>query len=95
MDRKHKCASCRFLVKPTSPEESRSHWITRLRTKGKDCESENMTLDETIKLAVTLHTPSDKLEREIIAKDMDSKMVIDSARTLEVTRGEVRFMKAL
>ena len=69
-----------FCTKPTSPEETHDHWITRLRTKGKDCEFDNMTLDEAIKLVVTLHTPSDKLQRDIIAKDMDLKTVIESAR---------------
>ena len=32
-----------------------------LRSKGKDCEFENMNLDEAIKLVITLHTPSEKL----------------------------------
>ena len=82
-----------FCTKPISPEESHDHWITRLRTKGNDCEFENMNLDEAIKLVVTLHTPSEKLQREIIAKDMDLKMVIDNARALELTQREVRFMK--
>jgi hypothetical protein len=52
-----------------------------------------MTLDEAIKLVVTLHTPSDKLQRDIIAKDMDLKTLIDSARALELTQREVTFMK--
>ena len=82
-----------FCTKPTSPEETHDHWITRLRTKGKDCEFDNMTLDEAIKLVVTLHTPSDKLQRDIIAKDMDLKTVIESARALELTQREVSFMK--
>ncbi len=50
-----------FCTKPTSPEETHGHWITRFRTKGKDCEFDNMTLDEAIKLVVTLHTPSGEL----------------------------------
>ena len=82
-----------FCTKPTSPEESHDHWITRLRIKGKDCEFENMNVDEAIKLVVTLHTPSEKLQPEIIAKNMDLKMVTDSARALELTQREVRFMK--
>ena len=82
-----------FCTKPTSPEESHDHWITRLRIKGKDCEFENMNVDEAIKLVVTLHTPSKKLQPEIIAKNMDLKMVTDSARALELTQREVRFMK--
>ena len=52
-----------------------------------------MTLDEAIKLVVTLHTASDKLQRDIIAKDMDLKTVIESARALELTQREVSFMK--
>ena len=82
-----------FCTKPTSPEESHDHWITRLRIKGKDCEFENMNVDEAIKLVVTLHTPSEKLQPEIIAKNMDLKMVTDSARALELTQRELRFMK--
>ena len=54
--------------------------------KGKDCEFGNMTVDEAIKLVVTLHTPSDKLQQDIIAKDMDLKTVIDSARAMELTQ---------
>ena len=50
-----------------------------------------MNLDEAIKLVVTLHTPSEKLQRDIIAKDMDLKMV--NARALELTQRVVRFMK--
>ena len=34
-----------------------------------------MNVDEAIKLVVTLHTPSEKLQPEIIAKNMDLKMV--------------------
>jgi hypothetical protein len=52
-----------------------------------------MTLDEATKLVVTLHTPLDKLQRDIIAKDMDLKTLIDSARALELTQREVTFMK--
>ncbi len=52
-----------------------------------------MTLDEAIKLVVTLHTPSDKLQRDIIAKDIDLKTVIESARAVELTQREVSFMK--
>ena len=82
-----------FCTKPVSPEESHDHWITRLRTKGKDCEFEKMTLDEAIKLVVTLHTPSEKLQRDIIAKDMNLKAVMNNARALELTQREVSFMK--
>ncbi len=45
------------------------------------------------KLVVTLHTPSDKLQRDIITNDMDLKTVIESTRALELTQREVSFMK--
>ena len=52
-----------------------------------------MNLDEAVKLVVTLHTPSKKLQREIIAKDMDLASLIESARTIELTQREVSFIK--
>ena len=68
-----------FCTKPTSTDEAHDHWITRLRSKGKDCEFENMNVDEAIKLVVTLHTPSEKLQRKIIARDMDLASLIECA----------------
>ena len=82
-----------FCTKPTSTDEAHDHWITRLRSKGKDCEFENMNLDEAIKLVVTLHTPSEKLQREIIARDMDLASLIECARAIELTQREVTFIK--
>ena len=72
-------------TKPTSAEESHDNWITRLRAKGRDCEFDKMNLDKAIKLVVTLRTPSEKLQREIIAKDMTLKEVIEHTRALELT----------
>ena len=54
-----------FCVKPISPEETHDHWITRLQTKGKDCEIEK-SLDDAIKLVVTLHTTSEKLQKIVL-----------------------------
>ena len=47
-----------------------------------------MNLDEAIKLVVTLHTPSEKLQREIIAKDMDlgADYMGEFSRLSELTR---------
>ena len=74
-----------FCTKPTSPEETHDHWVTRLRTLGKDCEFDTMNLEEAIKLVVTLHTTSEKLQRHIIAKDMNLKTLLETARALELT----------
>ena len=82
-----------FCTKPTSAEESHDHWITRFRAKGRDCEFDKMNLDEAIKLVVTLHTSSEKLQQEIIAKDMALKGVTEHARALELTSRELAFIK--
>ena len=42
-----------------------------------------MNLDEAVKLVITLHTPSEKLQREIIAKDIDLASLIENARAIE------------
>ena len=52
-----------------------------------------MNLDEAIKLFVTLHKPSENLQREIIAKDMDLASLIESARAIELTQREFSFIK--
>ena len=63
------------------------------RVKGRNCEFDKMNLDEAIKLVVTLHTFSKKLQQEFIAKDMALKEVIELARDLELTAREVAFTK--
>eukprot|EP00795_Rhopilema_esculentum_P008818 gene8818-15293_t len=82
-----------FCTKPTSPEESHDHWATRLRIKGADCEFNEMDLNSAITLVMTLHTHSEKLQREIIAQDMDLKKVLATARSIELTNREIAFMK--
>ena len=52
-----------------------------------------MNLDEGIKLVVTLHIPSENLQREIIAKDMNLALLVESARAIELTQREVSFIK--
>ena len=82
-----------FCTKPESADESHDHYITRLRTKVADCEFDKMDKEEAIKLVVTLHTHSAKLQREIIAQNMDLKKLIETARAIEMTTREVEFMK--
>ena len=83
-----------FCTKPIDHEETHDHWITRLRTKVKDCEFDKMNADEAIKLVITLHTHSEKLQTAIIQKDMDLPKLVSTARALELTKRELTFMKS-
>ena len=49
-----------FCSKPIDRDETHDHWITRLRTKVKNCEFDKMGDDEAIKLVLTLHTHTQK-----------------------------------
>ena len=82
-----------FCTKPLDQEETHDHWVTRLRTKVKDCEFARMDDNEAIKLVLTLHTHSEKLQSAIIQKDMDLTKVVATARALELTKRELHFMK--
>ena len=82
-----------FCTKPESPEESHDDWVTRLRVKGADCEFDKMDLESAITLVLTLHTYSEKLQREIIAQDMDLIRALSTARSIELTEKEIAFMK--
>ena len=52
-----------------------------------------MDLNSAITLAMTLHTHSEKLQREIIAQDMDLNKVFTTSRSIELTNREIAFMK--
>ena len=53
----------KFLcLKPESEVETHDSWITRLKKVGAECEWDKMNLKQVIKLAVTLHTKSQKLQ---------------------------------
>ena len=52
-----------------------------------------MNLDEAIKLVVTPHTSSEKLQHKIMAKDMALKEVTEHARALELTAQKLAFIK--
>ena len=82
-----------FYTKPRGPEESHDHWISRLRTLVKDCDFDKMDDDEAIKLVVTLHTTSEKLQTAIIQKDMNLEKVISTAKSMEMAQRELTFMK--
>ena len=82
-----------FCMKPGSSTESHDHWITRLKTAGLDCEFDKIDLKEAIKLAVTMHTNSSKLQAEIIAQDMSYEKMVEKARAIELTKKEVEYMK--
>ena len=55
-----------FCTKPIDSNETHDHWITRLRTKVKNCEFDKMGNNEAIKLVIMLHTHSEKLQSSII-----------------------------
>ena len=50
------------------------------------CEFDKMNLKETIKLAVTMHTNSSKLQAEIIAQDMSYEKMVGKGRAIELTK---------
>jgi hypothetical protein len=52
-----------------------------------------MDLKEAVKLAVTMHTKSPKLQAEIIAQDMSYDKMVQKARAIELTKREVTNMK--
>ena len=84
----------RFLcTKPLDEAETHDAWITRLKKVGVECEWENMTLKEAIKLAVLLHTKSTKLQAEIIAQDMTYDRLVEKARAIELTKKEIENIK--
>ena len=85
----------KFLcMKPESTTETHDAWITRLRKQGEDCNWDKMDLKEAIKLAVTMHTMSRKLQMAIIAQDMDYETMVDKARAIELTTKEVESFKS-
>ena len=84
----------KFLcMKPGFPEETHGHWVTRLRSEVRNCEFDKMNNDEAIKLVLTLHTHSVKLQREIISKDLTLTHALEYAQALELTDKEITFMK--
>ena len=52
-----------------------------------------MDLNSAITLVMTLHTYSEKLQRDIIAQDMDLHKVLTTARSIKLTNREIAFMK--
>ena len=80
----------KFLcTKPASETETHDAWITRLRKLGEDCEWEHMNMNEAIKLAVTMHTRSKKLQMSIIAQNLDYQTMVEKARAIELTKKEM------
>ena len=82
-----------FCTKPIGSDETHDHWITRLITKVKDCEFDKMGDDEAIKLVITLHTHSEKIQSSIIQKHMNLAKLVSTARSLELEKKEVDFLK--
>ena len=84
----------KFLnTKPESSEETHDHWVTRLRQKVSDCEFDKLDDNEAIKLVILLHTNNAKLQREIIARDLNYQNTIELARSLELTDREIGNLK--
>ena len=54
--------------------------MTRLKTKGRECDFDKMDLKEAIKLVVTLYTPLPKLQTAIIRDDMSFDNMKKAAR---------------
>ena len=84
----------KFLnTRPESAEETHDHWVTRLRRKVLDCEFDKLDDNEAIKLVILLHTHNEKLQREILAKDLNYAKTIELARSLELTDREMQNLK--
>ena len=82
-----------FCMRPVSYQETHDEWVTRLKTKGKDCEFEKMDMKEAIKLVVTIHTPLSKLQSAVIRDDMNFEQMMQQARSMELAAKEVAYMK--
>ena len=82
-----------ICMKPESPEETHGHWVTRLRSEVRNCDFDKMNNDEAIKLVLTLHTHSERLQKEIISKELTLTRALEYARALELTDKEITFMK--
>ena len=80
-------------MKPESPEETHGHWVTRLRSEVRNCEFDKMNNDEAIKLVLTLHTHSVRLQNQIISKDLTLTCALEYAQALELIDKEITFMK--
>ena len=83
-----------FCTKPISDQESHDHWVTRLKTKGRECDFDKMDLKEAIKLVVTLYTPLPKLQTAIIRDDMSFDNMMKAARAMESAEREAEYMKS-
>ena len=81
-----------FCAKPIDSDETYYHWMTRLRTKVKDCEFDKMGDDETIKLVIMLNTYSEKLQSSIIQKNMCLAKLVSAAQSWELKK-KVNFLK--
>lgn len=79
-----------FCMKPDGSTETHDHWIMRLKIAGVDCEFDKMDLKEAIKLVVTMHTNSSKLQTEIIiAQDMSYEKMVEKGRAIESTKKQL------
>lgn len=80
--------------RPLSTQETHDQWVTRLKTKARDCEFDQMNMKEAIKLVVTLHTPIPKLQTAVIRDDMTFEQMMKLAQSMELAHREVSYMKA-
>ena len=78
---------------PESTQESHAQWVTRLRQNVGACEFDKMNDDEAIKLVVTLHTNSPRLQKEIITKNLSLQDTLKSAQMIELAEREIKFLK--
>ena len=78
---------------PESAQESHAQWVTRLRQNVTACEFDKMDGDEAIKLVLTLHTNSPRLQKEIITKNLSLQDTLKSAQMIELAEREIKFLK--
>ncbi|XP_057305380.1 uncharacterized protein LOC130642309 [Hydractinia symbiolongicarpus] len=83
-----------FCMRPLSTQETHDQWVTRLKTKARDCEFDQMNMKEAITLVVTLHTPIPKLQTAVIRDDMTFDQMMKLAQSMELAHREVSYMKA-
>ena len=84
----------KFLcTRPESHNETHSQWVTRLKTLVKNCEFNQMNDDEAIKLVITLHTNSEKLQNEIITRNLNLKDTLNRAEMIELAEKEIKFIR--
>ena len=70
--------------KSKTEKETHLKWITRLRSRVKECKFDKMNEDKAIKLVMTMNTYSSSLRKQIITGDLNLQEALSKAEMLEL-----------